>query len=117
MQLWYNVPSELKPILYMQEPEEIGLPTPRFTPRKAEWVIHLIMYAEVPLDQTAIGSVVINNLLDAIEVVLGLNAGNGTPLTFNNQVYRVWQEGTIRKDPGDIGGHAVAVYPLRIRPP
>jgi hypothetical protein len=117
VQLWYNMAPELKPALFLQEPEEVGMPTPIGTPRKAEWVVHLIMYAECPLGGSAIGGTLVNQMLDAVEQQLGLQAGNGAPQTLAGTVYRLWQEGTIRKDPGDIDGHALAVYPLRIRPP
>jgi hypothetical protein len=115
--LWYNLDSSLKPALYMQEPEENGLLSMRGTPRRAEWLIHLFIYAEVPVGGDAIGATTLNNLLDAVELALGLQAGQGAPVTLSNSVYRIWQEGIIRKDPGDIDGHALAIYPLRIRPP
>jgi hypothetical protein len=116
LKLWDEVPPEMQPALYMVEhgerPRSVGLGLPR----RAEWEVMLFIYARADTDDL-IGSIILNNLIDAVEDVLQINNQMDNNLTLSGQVYRIWVEGQVRKDPGDLEGQALALYPIRILPP
>jgi hypothetical protein len=116
LKLWDEVPPEMQPALYMVEHGERPLLTPRGLPRKTEWDVLLFIYARAD-QEGLIGSIILNNLIDEVEAVLQINDQQENNLTLGGLVYRVWVEGLIRKDPGDLEGQALALYPIKIRPP
>ena len=115
LKLWNETPLEEQPALFMVEHLERPHPSTRGLPRRTEWEIELYIYARAP-DQNVFGSAILNNLLDTVEAALAPDAAENV-LTLNGLVYRIWSEGEIRKDPGDLDGQAVAIFPWRIRPP
>jgi len=116
LKLWDEVPPEMQPALYMVEHAERPLQAPRGLPRKAEWEVMLFIYAKADTDDK-IGSIILNNLIDEVEGVLQIDNQLENNLTLGGQVYRIWVDGLIRKDPGDLEGQALALYPIKIRPP
>jgi hypothetical protein len=116
LKLWDEVPPEMQPALYMVEHTERPLQSPRGLPKKAEWEIMLFIYAKADTDDK-IGSVILNNLIDEVEGVLQIDNQLENNLTLGGIVYRIWVDGLIRKDPGDLEGQALALYPIKIRPP
>jgi len=121
LRMWDDVGAEQQPALFMVEHTEKALAVPRGLPRKAEWDVMLFIYARADGEGT-VGATTLNNLLDAVEAALGLDPGTAktTPnnvLTLNGTVYRIWAEGDIIKDPGDLEGQCLALYPIKIRPP
>ncbi len=113
---WDNVPAEEQPYLCMVEHTEHDMPVGRGLPLKRGWDIALWVYAVPPNDGVSPGSVVLNGLLDAIEAAIAPPVYSYV-LTLGGQTYRVWPEGLIKKDPGDLDGQALAIYPVMIRPP
>lgn len=114
VKLWNDVPSELQPALYMTDHTEKQLNAPRGVPNKATWDVMLFVYAKV--GESEVGSTILNNLLDSIDGAL-LPEVSINVLTLGGLVYRVYTDGEIRKDPGDLDGQAIALIPLSIRPP
>lgn len=116
LKLWINVPAELQPALYMVDHTENSLPSLRGVAPKREWDVTLFIYATVPEVPGVFGSKILNDLLDAVDVAIMPSPASGV-LTLGGLTYRVWVEGPVRKDPGDLDGQAVALYPIKIRPP
>lgn len=114
LKMWNDVPAELQPALYITDHSEIALNPPRGLPTKSTWNIMLFIYAKV--DEFTVGSTVLNNLLDAVDRALKTDVSTNV-LTLGGLVYRVDPQGEIRKDPGDLDGQAIALYPFAIRPP
>lgn len=116
LKLWDEVPPEMQPALYMVEHNERPRSTGLGLPRRAEWEVTLFIYARADTDDL-IGSIILNNLIDAVETVLEINNQVDNNLNLGGMVYRIWVEGLIRKDPGDLEGQALALYPIKIMPP
>jgi hypothetical protein len=116
LKLWDEVPPEMQPALYMVEHTERALNVGLGLPRRAEWDIMLFIYARADTDEL-LGSVILNNLIDAVEGVLQIHDQLENNLDLNGNVYRIYVEGQIRKDPGDLEGQALALYPIRILAP
>jgi hypothetical protein len=116
LKLWDEVSPEMQPALYMVEHSERPRSTGLGLPRRAEWEVMLFIYARADTDDL-IGASILNNLIDAVEGVLKINDQMNNNLDLGGQVYRIWVEGLIRKDPGDLEGQALALYPIRILPP
>jgi hypothetical protein len=116
LKLWDEVPPEMQPALYMVEHGERPRTTGLGLPRRAEWEVMLFIYARADTDEL-IGSIILNNLIDAVEDVLQINNQVDNNLNLGGQVYRTFVEGMIRKDPGDLEGQALALYPIRILAP
>jgi hypothetical protein len=112
---YFDVSAECKPALFMTEHTEKSLTNARLTPGKSEWDIMLFIYARVPDDGESIGASILNNLLDAVDTALKPDVNGNVSL--GGIVYRVWPDGLIHKDPGDLDGEAIALYPIKIRPP
>jgi len=113
--MWSDVTAEEQPALFMSDHTENQVSSSRGLPRKTEWDVVFFIYARAP-DENTLGTVVLNNLLDALEDALVPSVSDNV-LTLGGTVYRVWGDGEIRKDPGDLDGQAVAIYPMKIRPP
>jgi hypothetical protein len=116
LRLWDDVPPEQQPALFITEHTEHQLNNPRGLPSKRELNVMLFVYAKVPDDGVSIGATILNNLADAIEGVLKPDTSEPVQ-TLGGIVYRVWSDGLVRKDPGDLDGQALLLYPLKIRMP
>jgi hypothetical protein len=113
---WDQVPAEEQPYLCMVEHTEHDMPVTRGLPLKRGWDLSIWVYAKAPNDSVSPGAPVLNNLLDAIEAAIAPPVYSNV-LTLGGSAYRVWPEGAVKKDPGDIDGQALAIYPIMIRPP
>lgn len=115
LKLWNEVPVEEQPALFMCEHLEHQVSSTRGLPRRTEWDVEFYIYARA-VDENSVGSIILNTLLDSVDGVLQPEPSDNV-LTLSGRVYRIWGEGQIRKDPGDLDGQAVAIYPMKIRPP
>jgi hypothetical protein len=117
LKLWFEISSEEKPAVYMVEHEEDNQPSPSGMSPKRQWQVMIFIYADAPQDGVTKGSILLNNLIDQVEAALGLQGGAISMQNLGGRVYRVWSEGRVLKDPGDLDGHALAIYPVHIRAP
>ncbi len=113
LKLWNNVPAEQQPALYLVEHSESRLNTLRGTPGKLQLVAQIFLYVKTT-DTEVIGGQLLNNLLDAIELVLAPADPKVNVQTLGGLVDRCWINGTIIKDPGDIDGQGLAIIPINI---
>jgi hypothetical protein len=112
LKLWDQVPKEQRPYLALVEHREDYTPTPRGIDSRN--LLHCMVYIYIDAhDQTVIGGSVINNLLDTLDGVFSGLSGVGVE-TLGGLVNRVWINGPVFKDPGDLDGDGLAIVPIQI---
>jgi hypothetical protein len=119
LKLWDAIPPTSKPALYLTDHTDSYTRTGRGLPAKVIIDCRLFLYAYADVaDDKAIGSVIINDLVDAVERALtpgpGMEVQN---LGFPGEVDHCWIEGESLKEPGDVDGDALALVPIKILVP
>ena len=111
LQLWDAFPDIRQPALCQVEHSEEEEPRGRGLPPKIKLEVKLYVYIKTPNGN---GGTLINQLLAAIVAALPLDDRDQTVCTLGGLVNRVWIEGKILKDPGDLDQQAIFIVPLFI---
>lgn len=116
LKLWSEVAFEEQPAMFMTEHNEHPGAQPPGLPPNRVFKYKLFIYQRV--EDTELGSLLLNNLLDAIDGALKTATSISTnKITLGNRVYQVWVDGEVTKDPGDLDNQALALYQISVRGP
>lgn len=111
MKFWTDVAAQ--PALFLRhvsdETKHQGIGMPGFVTMECEaW-----LYANGGKDEDAVPETELNDLLDAVEAAIAPPPGTDTQ-TLGGIVLHAFIEGTTKMHPGDIGGQAIAVVPIKV---
>lgn len=118
IKMFDKIGLDKQPAIFVAEMHDDVMREPRGLTRRMIMNVQLNVFARVP-DQDTDGAPTINTLLDAVEGAFAPDA-QGLPwnaCTLGGLVQRVWIEGQIRKNPGDLNGQAYASVPVKILVP
>lgn len=115
LKLWGNVPPQQRPALFMAEQEEHpSHDAPEVPMRKLELDVELFIY----IDTTNItGISVLNNIRDALDVVMQPDDFISMKLTLGGLVQHCWIDGKVLKDPGDLDNDGLMMINIKILVP
>ena len=112
--LWTKVAEQ--PALFLRHVGDEVVPRPTGMPPKIVIECEVWLYANTGANPDISPEIAINGLLDTVEVSLqpapGVNAQ-----TLGGLVAHTWIEGKIDIHPGDLGGQAIAIIPVKMLVP
>lgn len=113
IKLWSDVPAAKQPALFQVEKHQI---VNQQRGRPAKYFLHaeLYLYVNAGNNPDAVSSILLNNMLDAIEATLAPDDPMRTVCTLGGTVSHCWISGTIETDEGALGAQAVAIIPIEI---
>lgn len=114
LRLWTDVPSELRPAIFMAERVQQYYGAERPVPPKRTYNVSLFIYTNAKnATDTNPGSAILNPLLDAIDAALAPNVMTGRN-DLGGLVNHCYIDGDVFVDPGDIDGDGLAIIPIKI---
>jgi len=112
--LWTKVAEQ--PALFLRHIGDEVLPRPTGMPPKVIIECEVWLYSNAGGDPDISPEIAMNGLLDSVEISLqpapGFNAQ-----TLGGVVAHAWIEGKIDMHPGDLGGQAIAIVPVKMLVP
>jgi hypothetical protein len=118
VKLWTDVPQDQRPALFLGEHGEEQVregrePLPITT---LDYAVYIYTWAK-NLDPSVPPVSLLNPLLDLIDSLMASHPVTGNPQNLGGLVDRVWQEGRVIKEPGDLDGDGLAIVPLKVLVP
>lgn len=120
VKLFSDVPSSAQPACFQAEWQD-GATQRTNQPYKWELNVNWIIYHSYGKDKKAIPATENNLILDGIRTVLAPTPADPGWLdnrnTLNGLVYKVFIDGRVFKDPGDLDDQAMMVVPIKVLVP
>ena len=115
---WTDVAAGEQPYLALLQHQETAIARDRGMPTKWELAGKIIVYARSDIDQLGTsGGQVLNPLIDAVEGALAPVPAQGNVQSLAGLVSRVFIDGVVEVDEGNLDNQAVAIIPVRIIAP
>lgn len=111
---WSKVSEQ--PALFLRHVNEHYPARPTGMPAKITLDCEAFLYSNAGANPDVAPSIALNALLDALEATLKPPLGFQAQ-TLGGRVQHCWIEGEVKLEPGDLGGQAIAIVPIKILVP
>lgn len=112
LKLWTDTPVEQQPALFLVEHhEETSSQNPGMNSRD---IMNAMIWIYASAPEGTVGGTILNNLLDAVDNALSPTDISVNMNTLGGLISRMYIDGPLMKDPGDLDGQALAVIPVKL---
>ena len=111
--MWNDIPKGERPALFLVHDEEQRSQPAEGTPPYITMTVTIFIYTWSDPQSTDVPSVVIEDVLDAVDKALAPSPLIGRQ-TLDGLVSHCWIEGQTRVVPGDLEGDGLAVIPIKV---
>jgi len=112
LQLWADVAASSRPYMCMTEHHEQQVYKSENVPAYVTIMIDVFVYIDSK-DQGTTPSIILNIILDALDAAIAPGPGEQRQ-TLGGLVSHCRVDGPVLKDPGDIDGDGLIIYPIKI---
>jgi hypothetical protein len=112
LKLWADVPKTSRPYMCMTEHHESQVFRKENTPGYITMLVDVFVYINSE-DMNTVPSIILNTILDALDASIAPGPGEQRQ-TLGGLVSHCRVDGPVLKDPGDIDGDGLLIYPIKI---